>query len=196
MQPQGPPPPSQLAARVRCLQACVAQLAPALGFDLAPDLFESVLLHCQPEPGADVYPLDYLAGAGGALACGLLRARQRFATSLLLRRRAAFWGAGIEPRCAAWQHMCRRLCSQAALLLALDYFKVANCRPTGDGDGGLPGPALRMVDAYGTWMQVGGGASALHWVPLQGGLRRKKRLPHPTPTQTHTHTYIHTQVSK
>ena len=62
---QGPPPPSQLAARVRCLQSCVAQLPPALGFDLNPDLFESLLLHCQPEPGTDAYPLDSLTGLGG-----------------------------------------------------------------------------------------------------------------------------------
>ncbi|KIY91309.1 hypothetical protein MNEG_16655 [Monoraphidium neglectum] len=63
---QGPPPPSQLAARVRCLQAAVAQLAPALGFDLSPDLFESLLLHCQPEPGSDAHPLDGPGSAGGS----------------------------------------------------------------------------------------------------------------------------------
>jgi hypothetical protein len=68
--PQTPPPPSQLAARVRCLQAVAAQLHPALGFDLAPDVFEALLLHCQPEPYSDAYPLDG-AAAGACMRMGV-----------------------------------------------------------------------------------------------------------------------------
>lgn len=73
------PPPSQLAARVKCLQAAVAQLSPALGFDLAPDLFESLLLHAQPEAGADAFPLDTAAAPGAWVAYGCIA---RLAVSL------------------------------------------------------------------------------------------------------------------
>lgn len=59
-----PPPPSQLAARVRCLNLVTASLAPALGFDVFPDVAEALLLHCQPPEGSEAFPLDVDAAPG------------------------------------------------------------------------------------------------------------------------------------